>query len=734
MGDTIFVSGDESQGRTALMRAVASELARSRSLVLAGRFEQDHFEPWQTADPRTPKALELLKAVTSMAEALTPAIGLFSLILTEGSAAWQLVSEIKDQKHRVDPAVLLPQLLRMSARQRPVACIVDHADDAYPGWWADLTTLFAKEIVSELPALLVLGLDGPIVLDGDDRQGSSGREAARLLTRRDLAHWWPLAPIAEDQLAQWIGPAEPVVVDELMRASDGHSAIAAQVWHGWKSGGVVSQSSPDGCWILTSDGQASLLVERLKRITKHATLTDLERVRTILSVAALEGREFTAEAVADAVQLTQEVVLRCLDTVLAPSTAFTAGVVERIGSIALADGNRERVVWMYRFVREVDYLTLRYRSLTAKEIKRYSLRLARGLVGCYAPAKVLVAATAARLFDAGGEPDTAIEFWRLTRVGANSEITSWRAASLLEGVAPCGVVVSREAAEVLVAAARDLYLSGHPTDGLALAQAALRFAPPGSYEQLDAYYYSAWFRMNLDQIQHARSELHAALDVARHLRINRRIADVTHQLGNLDFKDGNYAQARERYVAVLPFRAGDQDPAGIATVKQALADIDLMEGNLERAESQLVEAHQIECAIGDSYRQVMTLRRLGMIACEKGEPDHARSKYREALEICRAHRDRYAASLVRFDRATLAYEENNFRAARADMLEAKHLHSADPTYQARIHRWLGAIGTALGDAPQARHEYQAALDLYRSLADTQSEQEISELLDEVDAE
>ena len=125
-GATVFVSGDESDGREALLRAVAAEFGSTDSIVLAGRFERDRFEPWveEKQEERHAKALQLLETVLPLAATLHPVLELFSLILAQSRKAWQIVSRISEQRGQIDSGSCCPDP-QLAAQERPVVWLVD---------------------------------------------------------------------------------------------------------------------------------------------------------------------------------------------------------------------------------------------------------------------------------------------------------------------------------------------------------------------------------------------------------------------------------------------------------------------------------------------------------------------------------------------------------------------------------------------------------------------------------
>jgi tetratricopeptide (TPR) repeat protein len=732
-GATVFVGGDDRDGRRELLRTVAAKLRGSRSTVLAGRFEHGEFTDWGAEDPSRSNAYALLKSVVPMAETLSPVVALLSALVTQGTSTLRLVSRIRDRGAQVDPALLLPQLLRLSAQDGPVACIVDVAPDAQTGWWEDLLTLFAREVAADLPVLLVIGLEGDSQLDEDLVAVPTGHAAARALTRRAIAQWWPLERVSAEELATWIGPADRTVVDALASAAHGRSVIAAQLWDTWQAARFVEQRHGDAHWSFTTGGRVNVVTHRLSRLVEGCEgVVAFERARELLAVAALEGDQFTAEAVMEALGLEREATLDYLDETLAIDEDNPDGIVEELGHVTILDNGSERTVWLYGFASALARMTMR-ESLTADEESRYAARLAHALVDCYGTGSPVVVATAARLFRASGHRDLAAQFWRMTRTGQDDEITVWRAMRLLEEPPSDDPLERALATELLIAAASALYDTGPYADGLALAQAALVYAADASEDEGVAWYYSAWFRSSLGQDPQARDELHKALAIARRLHLPLRIADARHQLANLDYRADDYVSARRGYRAVLEVRVRDEDLVGVVTVRQMLAVLDGLEGHIDSARAELTAVLEIERHLGELHRQSQTLTLLAQLDSDQGKHAQARERYQQAIEVTRADENPVAEAGVRHALATMDHALGELDAARDGMREALGLFEGHPWGQALAHQWLGTIESDLGNVEQAHRHLREAVNLYRALGDSESEAEAQAELDQYGA-
>jgi tetratricopeptide (TPR) repeat protein len=614
-GATVFVTGDEGDGREPLLRAVAAELRDRDAIVVAGRFERENFEPWTSDLERPVDVLGRLQRIVPLAEPLLAVLQLFSLLVSQSPRASQLVSRLGERNGQVvDPGLLLPQLLQLAAQDRPVVCLVDCAEDAAAGWWEDLLTLFAGAIAEPVPVLLVVGVEAELRRDDVPR----GQYAAEELVQRGLAKSWPLERIGHDDLEAWVGRADPQVFEALLDGSrGGHSVLAALLWRAWQAGGVVEREA-DGPWRFSEDGEPGIVAARLGGD---------ERAREVLTVAALEGPQFTAEALAHALESDRDELVDYLDDVL-----VEAELVEEAGLITIESEQGTHHLWRYRFVSDLDRLSLRH-TLTGPEGAARSERLAHGLVAAYGAASDVVSATVARLFDAGGDAELAATFWARTRIGGDANVVLWRASRLLQVAPPVSPLERQTAAEVLVAAARLLF-RGPFDQGLKFAQAALRDALDGSEDQGAAYYFSGWFEVNLEQYAEARRDLDAALEAATRTGASARMADAIHQLANVDFVEGDYASAQRRFTEVLTVRRRLADSAGEAHALAGLGAVDWQGGDPAAARDRYQAALQL--SDGDPVFRFQLHVRLAETDAALGDGAAGLAHLHEALRITRS--------------------------------------------------------------------------------------------------
>lgn len=247
-------------------------------------------------------------------------------LLQASATDWDLVDNLRRKgKSLPDSPEALKILLRRAAKAQPVVCLIDDLDEAEGSWLSDFVLTFAPEIATDLSLLLFLSMEGPMDLGPHEQEESDRLYLARRLTEEKdgPGQWWPLKPLSRDEIAAWLGPAEPDVVARLYAVTGGNPQWVKQLWEDWRERGVVRQSSQNQQWQVVpghevrSLGQVNdIFQDRLKRLLGRDDAPSLDKTRYLLSCAALEGRHFTAEAVARVLGRDQDELISFLDNIL----------------------------------------------------------------------------------------------------------------------------------------------------------------------------------------------------------------------------------------------------------------------------------------------------------------------------------------------------------------------------------------------------------------------------------
>jgi tetratricopeptide (TPR) repeat protein len=110
-------------------------------------------------------------------------------------------------------------------------------------------------------------------------------------------------------------------------------------------------------------------------------------------------------------------------------------------------------------------------------------------------------------------------------------------------------------------------------------------------------------------------------------------ASALHGLASIDLYEGNYQEAREKFIKVLEMNQQIGDRAGEAGTLHQLATIDLYEGNYQEAREKFIKVLEMRQQIGDRAGEAKTLHQLATIDVNEGNYKDACKKSFKALEI-----------------------------------------------------------------------------------------------------
>jgi tetratricopeptide (TPR) repeat protein len=120
----------------------------------------------------------------------------------------------------------------------------------------------------------------------------------------------------------------------------------------------------------------------------------------------------------------------------------------------------------------------------------------------------------------------------------------------------------------------------------------------------------------------------------------RESAEALLGLATIDLREGNYQEAREKFIKVLEMRQQIGDRAGEAVALHQLATIDLYKGNYQEAREKFIKSLEIKQQIGDRAGEAATLHSLATIDLNEGSYQEAREKFIKVLEMSQQIGDR----------------------------------------------------------------------------------------------
>jgi tetratricopeptide (TPR) repeat protein len=603
-----------------------------------------------------------------------PYAGLVGQVLARSARPLELLEGLSARPAHAELAL---RVLLQLCRRGPLVWAVDDADLASGGGlWADLVLGLADRVSRDLPLVLILGVDGPQELGGHEDDEPDSLYVARELSQDQRALWLPLMPVGLERLRAFTGPASWDVLDSLLEITGGEAEWAGALWREWQRRGVV-EDVPTANWRFATDGREAMLDEvgallavRLKQSVGDE-LSHLVRAREILTCAALEGRRFTAPAIADALDLDRDVLIDFIDDARAVDDQHPERVLVEDGWVHIRDERGERLLAMYRFARALDWVTLAHYGFTEDRQRVVAQRLADALATQYGGQDYRVAHPLARLYTLATIPDRAGHYRRMADIGTNRQIIVWRAREL-PPAEPADRSERRRESQILIAAANALAHTGPYADGLAFAEAAQRLAPLKG-DQAQAQYLSAVHRNGLGDYESARSDCVAALQMCRELGDRHTEASARHQLAMIDYARRDLERARTECVDLIELRRDLGDRAGEANTRHLLALIEGDLGDPGRARSELV-------VVLDLWRKLENLRgeaaaRLNLAILDSREGDHeaARNELLALLELWRELRDRQGEARTRYELALVEYNRGDRECARSELVAVVEL-------------------------------------------------------------
>jgi len=756
-GQTLYVTGAPGSGRTALLRALAGELMARHDAptLLAGGFENGRLVSWDDSGPPPQRVTAIVERVVSLPAALVPFAALLGSALSRGEAPLAFVRTLFQAGELRAPAQFMAQLMGEVAGEGPVVLLVDDADHAPGGLWGDVVLELAEQVAGDRPLLFVLAVERPAQLDRHEDDEPESLYVARRLRGRARARWVTLDHVTIEQIEAWTGPATPDVLERLLYVTGGRAAWAAQLWRHWRTSGVVVTGDAEPAdadadaravqtpgpvkWRFapggrerTLDAFEDVLGGRLRELAREDETTD--GVRALLTHAALEGPVFTADAIARVLRRDRDEVIDLLDDRLVHDEEHPAGIVHETGSLDVVDQHgARRHLWLYRFVHELDWLTLTYRGVGESERRTAARDLAKALVNVYGGPHY-VAGTLARLYELAGDEGPARRYRQMADAGADREVVRWRADALLARPDPQDRADRRRNSQVMLAIARRLSSSGPHADGLRFAQAAYRLAPLRE-DRAEALQLAGVAHFKLGAYDDASHALNLGLALSRELGDRKGEADARAALALILARRGGQPEARSELAFVLDtYRMLGERDAEAAT-RQSLVNLDLALGEPARARANLVGILQLAQEDENRRAQASTRLQIARLDMEQGSFDEARRQLDAALETYRELGDRHGEADARHNLARLGIELGSLDEARREFMRVLGVYRelGDKVGEAATRHSLAAIAMEQRVYEKARRELKAVLVLGRELEDEDVVQTALEGLEVVDA-
>jgi predicted ATPase len=555
--------------------------------------------------------------------------------------------------------------------------------------------------------------------------------------------------------------SEPNRLDESFRCAllahtAGHPLFTVELLREMQEQGELVKAK-DGYWVQRSQLDWSVLPARVEGVIEERLARLAAELRQSLTVASIEGEQFTAEVIASIRSLEARRLVQQLSGELEKEHRLVASLdVQRLGGQRLS---------RYRFAHSLVQSYL-YARLDAVELAYLHEDVGRALETLYGEQADEIAPQLARHFEladmaakaryylrrAGEQAATAfanIEALNyLSRALALTPITELtdRYDLLLVREQVYALIGSRDAqaqdlatlealAEELsdsarravVALRRAAYAEAtndYPA-AVARAQQAVAFAQSAGAVESEARGYWAWGSALWYQADYttASTQYEHALALARQAGLHQIEADALRGLGIICIDQGEYATARIHLGQSLALCRQLEDRRGESNTLNSLAVVAFYQNDYVAARALFEQSLRLNREIGNRRGEGMVLGNLGVFAYSQGDFMAANAYSEQSLLLYRQMGDRSGVSgaLVTLGRSALDLGDPILA---QDYFEQAFTLAREISAQEWIREALAGLGTValhLGDTVTAQMQYQQALSLARKLGDRRHE-------------
>jgi hypothetical protein len=746
-GRVVLVAGGPASGRTGLARALAERLAAhpARPVVVAGGFNDDGgWEPWPASDP-TRWVASLQAGVDLAAKVLglggtvgVPGAGVAAGLLGQLAATSSAARTVLDRHAKRSQPLpggtgsdAVREVLRVAAGPQlvvgwqPVVCILDDLDralDAYD-WWSGLLVRLGGEL-RDLSLLLVVTLDGPEQLGGHVLGEPTGLWAARRLVEGGVGRWLPVRRLDQAAVAAWLGPCEPSLAEQLWEVTGGEPRWLGELWEYWRSTRVVRRDLT-GQWVFGVQEHAGLgkvhdlIWDQLYRHYGRMDDDHIDAVVRWLGLGALEGRQFTAEAVAVVVDRDADDLIDEFDEHLVAGDGRPDGLLADAGFVEIVDPRatnagpgQGRTVFQYRFVSELHWRTLRWYGLLGGERQDGCRALATALEQVWQPEPDRAAAVIASLLREAGDSQAAATWKARADFGALVPVVEAHARLLLAtDTAAWDWSDHAQATRQLEHAANVLFHHRPAEALLEVAQGWARAAEAAGWRLQLALALRYW-----GQLHERRGEDDAALALYRRARREAVAAGelplAARTMGDrasMELGQGWVRLARRRAQAARQFAHRHHAPFAEAAALEVLAAAAVRVGDWQGAHAAAKDGVAVADDAGDLLRLSLLLPRLVEAQEALGLTEQARATVDRALDAARqvgARSLEGGAAMLAADLWATVDDAVTQRHLLRALTIANQLDERPSVVKSRIR--LAALAYRSGDASASRAELLAA--------------------------
>ncbi len=542
----------------------------------------------------------------------------------------------------------------------------------------------------------------------------------------------------------------------LFHHTGGHALFTVELLRNLRERGDLTQDET-ATWVAAPTLDWGVLPPRVEGVIEERIGRLTEELREALTIASIEGEDFTAEVVARVQDVDARGLVRQLSRELAQQHRLVGAIgQQRVGQQRLS---------LFRFQHNLFQKYL-YNNLNPVERAYFHADVGTVLEELYGDNADAIAVQLAWHFSEADIPEQAQHYLAIAgeqarRRYANAEALSYlnraldltpeadhatRYTLLLARQRVYDVLSARAAQrqdlaqlealaqqlgdrqrQAEIALCQTLYADrlDEYRESIRYAQHAIELAAPIQNIEQEAKGYLHWGRalINLAEYGESQPKLERALALADAEQLHQVQADSLRALGVVIYFLGDYGQAAAICEQALTIyrELGDRRGEGhlLGNLGLALRE----QGRYADAHHYFDQALQLSQEIGDRDRTAYVLVNLGLVCRDQGNHAASRTYYEQALAICRQTGARNAEALALLGIGDVYKDQEAFTAATSAYEQAILIFRAtkDRREEHLALKELGNIALALGDYVQARTHYEAALTCFREIGDRQSE-------------
>jgi adenylate cyclase len=500
----------------------------------------------------------------------------------------------------------------------------------------------------------------------------------------------------------------------LLEHTRGHPLFTVELMRSLQESGHLHRDQA-GHWVVDPGLDLSTMPSRVEGVIEERLGRLGEDLRRALTIAAVEGEDFTAEVVSKVLpEEVRRLVLSLSETLQKQHRLVQAVGLERLGRTRLS---------RYRFshVMMQDYLL---RHLDEVEAAYLHEDVARALEELYAEALDSVVVRLAHHYEAAGVADRALRYLTMAGDRARQSFAPVEAIGHYRRALPWADT-DEERIPVLLSLIDQYQMAGDLAGRIeALEQLeALVPAGDGRPERAETVLRRARLELDRGHYPDARAAATEAAEQFAALDDPGGQADALATLANVEYHTGNYAGAREAAARAheLAEVVGRTDL--LARSMNALGIVADLTGDRVAARSWFERALETNRRSGRLNLVASSLSNLGVLRFRAHELAEAAAAFRESAELARQVGDRSMEATARSNLGMVLRTVGQIADARRMLEEALALHrELDNPYA--ITRTLGLLGTVLTDLGEyegARRAQTEALELDREVGDRQDE-------------